>query len=547
MSMIKNISIRHKHTLIIMLTSSVVLLLACAAFVAYDRVVFRKELIEDVSILADVIGENCAAAIDFNDPKAAAGTLTALRANDNIISACVYSSDGAVFAIYQRDATSAAFVPPATSTASKAEFTEGQLHVFRPITQRGELTGSIFVASDLKAGSARLIRYVGIVGLVFLVSLLLAFLLSNRLQRLISGPILQLAQVARSVAQDKNYAVRATKESNDELGQLVEGFNEMLAQIQTRDAALLIARDNLEQRITERTQELELTHKKLLDTSRQAGMAEVATNVLHNVGNVLNSVNVSTSVVMGSLKKSKVSSLDKVVTLLRQHESDLGTFFTSDPKGTQLPAYLTQLSAHLLAEQMAMLKELDSVQENIEHIKEIVAMQQSYAKVSGIKEVTNLRELVEDSLRMNMGALDRHGVKLIREFEDVPLMNTEKHKILQILINLVRNAKYACGESGRTDKQMTVCVTNSDKSLAGGDGGITISVEDNGVGIPPENLTRIFSRGFTTRKDGHGFGLHSGALAAKEMGGSLTVHSDGVGRGAKFTLEMPFLTEGEQL
>ena len=111
-------------------------------------------------------------------------------------------------------------------------------------------------------------------------------------------------------------------------------------------------------------------------------------------------------------------------------------------------------------------------------------------------------------------------------------MNLEKHKILQILVNLLRNAKHACQESDRADKRLTVRVIN-------GDGRVRISVIDNGIGIPPENLIRIFSHGFTTKKDGHGFGLHSGALAAKEMDGSLTVHSDGPGQGSTFTLELP--------
>jgi signal transduction histidine kinase len=139
---------------------------------------------------------------------------------------------------------------------------------------------------------------------------------------------------------------------------------------------------------------------------------------------------------------------------------------------------------------------------------------------------------VEDSLRMNEGAMSRHGVEVIRDFETVPPMNLEKHKILQILVNLLRNAKYACDDSGRADKRLSVRVAN-------GDGWVRISVTDNGVGIPPENLTRIFNHGFTTRKEGHGFGLHSGALAAKEMGGSLNVQSEGPGQGAMFTLELP--------
>jgi signal transduction histidine kinase len=144
----------------------------------------------------------------------------------------------------------------------------------------------------------------------------------------------------------------------------------------------------------------------------------------------------------------------------------------------------------------------------------------------------NVVDLVEDSLRLDDGVLTRHEVEVVREFGEVPLLNVEKHRLLQILVNLLRNAKLACQDSGRADKRLTVRVAN-------GAGRIRISVIDNGVGIPLDNLTRIFNHGFTTRKGGHGFGLHSGALAAKEMGGSLTVHSDGAGLGATFTLELP--------
>jgi signal transduction histidine kinase len=261
-------------------------------------------------------------------------------------------------------------------------------------------------------------------------------------------------------------------------------------------------------------------------------MAEIATNVLHNVGNVLNSVNISTGIIVDRVKKSKTSGLARVVDLLGQHAHDLGEFITRDSRGKHLPAHLADLAQCLTADQEAMVSELDSLRRNVEHIKEIVAMQQNYATVGGVKEMINVVDLMEDSMRINNSALSRHGVEVIREFEKVPAMNVEKHKILQILVNLIRNAKYACGESGRPDKRMTLRVVN-------GDGRVKMSVMDNGIGIPPENLTRIFNHGFTTRKNGHGFGLHSGALAAKAMGGSLTVLSGGAGQGAAFTLELP--------
>jgi PAS domain S-box-containing protein len=287
--------------------------------------------------------------------------------------------------------------------------------------------------------------------------------------------------------------------------------------------------------ITERKRaevELENLHKQLMESSRLAGMSEIATNVLHNVGNALNSVNVSTDLIVDSVKKSKASSLARVVLLLQEHAHDLGPFLTKDPNGRHVPVHLARLSEHLMAEEAKIAGELDSLRRNVEHIKEIVAMQQNYATVGGVNEMTDLAGLVEDSLRLNEGSLNRHGVEIVRELEKAPPMNVEKHKILQILVNLVRNAKYACDDSARADKRLTV-------RLANGDGRVKISVLDNGVGIPPENLTRIFNYGFTTRKDGHGFGLHGSALAAREMGGSLTVLSDGPGQGAAFTLELP--------
>jgi PAS domain S-box-containing protein len=287
--------------------------------------------------------------------------------------------------------------------------------------------------------------------------------------------------------------------------------------------------------ITERRRaqaELENLQRQLVDASREAGMAEIATSVLHNVGNVLNSINVSTGLVVASVKKSRAPSLARVVILLQEHAQDLGAFITQDSRGKHVPAHLAQLAEHLQAEQEANVRELELLRRNVDHVKEIVALQQNYASFGGVKEMINVVDLVEDSLRINEGALSRHEVEVVREFGSVPTLNVEKHKILQILVNLLRNAKYACHDSGRADKRLTVRVAN-------GEGRIRISVIDNGVGIPPENLTRIFNHGFTTRKDGHGFGLHSGALAAQEMGGSLTVHSDGPGQGAAFTLELP--------
>jgi len=282
--------------------------------------------------------------------------------------------------------------------------------------------------------------------------------------------------------------------------------------------------------------ELERLHKQLLETSRHAGMAEVATGVLHNVGNVLNSVNVSAMLISDRLSKSKAAHVTQVSALLRENATDLATFFTSDPKGKRLPDFIHNLAVRLAAEHAELVGEAEVLTKNIGHIKDIVSVQQNYANVSGIIEALAPAGLVEHALQMNTAAFDRHHIDVVREFADVPLVRADKHKMLQVLVNVVRNAKFAVSEKPGPERRIVVRIGIN------GNNRVKISVSDNGIGIAPENLTRIFAHGFTTKKGGHGFGLHTSALAATEMGGSLTAHSDGLGLGAVFTLELPIET-----
>jgi signal transduction histidine kinase len=544
MHILRDVPIRRKLTFITLLTSGVALLLACVAFVTYEMVVFRTSMVDGLSSTAAMIADNSSAALTFNDPVSAAQTLRSLRAHPHIVGAAIYDAHGNVFAEYRRE-PSIAFTAPATE-ADGRRFDGDGLKLFGAINLAGERVGTVYILSDLDEMYGRLQQYAIIVILVMAIASFVTFLLARWLQETISGPVAHLAGIVGVVARREDYSVRATKQGADELGELIEGFNHMLDQIQERDRALHEARETLEARVRQRTAELQTQvmereraqtelegiHGQLLVASRQAGMAEVATNVLHNVGNVLNSVNVSANLVVTRMQNSGASGLAKVVELLRAHQSDLAAFMTSDARGKHLMRHLENLSEHLNAERTEAVQELESLRANIDHIKEIVAMQQSYAKVVGVQEIINVVDLVEDSLRLNAGALARHGVAVLREFQGHPVVNLDKHKILQILVNLVRNAKYACEESGRSDRQITLRV-------AAQDGQVAVSVIDNGVGIAAVNLTRIFNHGFTTRAAGHGFGLHSGALAARELGGALTAHSDGLGLGARFTLELP--------
>jgi len=275
---------------------------------------------------------------------------------------------------------------------------------------------------------------------------------------------------------------------------------------------------------------VEALHRQLVDTSRDAGRAEVATSVLHNVGNVLNSVNVSAGLVMDQVRGSKALQLHQVVDLLGKHSANVGQFISDDPRGQRVPGYLDKLARQVTVEHTAVTSELTSLQKNIDHIKAIVAMQQSYAKPGGLNEQVDVAGVVEDSLRLNEGSMARHGVTIQRAFEDIPTIMVDKHKVLQILVNLISNAKHAC--EGRDGKLITLSVRLTDA-------GVEIAVKDNGIGIGSDHFERIFTHGFTTRSDGHGFGLHSAALIARELGGSLRAESDGPGHGACFTLALP--------
>ncbi|SEJ10349.1 DAHL domain-containing protein [Pseudomonas sp. NFACC07-1] len=303
-------------------------------------------------------------------------------------------------------------------------------------------------------------------------------------------------------------------------------INQINQQLQTSN-------ERLEERVQERTRELMEAERELVDAARMAGMAEIATNVLHNVGNVLNSVNISAELVTRKLRNSKTIGLTKAVKMMNEHAEDLGQFITHDEKGRLLPRYFNELVDSIAAEQAVLIDELAQLTKSIDHIKEIVTTQQTYAGAARLIEPLNVSDLFEDALRMNSGALSRHHVTVIKEYQDVPAIMGDKHRLLLILINLISNAKFAMSHISEHPREMTLGIRILDETT------LCLSVKDRGEGISPENLARIFNHGFTTRKDGHGFGLHSCALAAVEMNGRLYVHSDGPGQGALFTLEVP--------
>ena len=627
------------------------------------RLIFEQEL----RTLAKIMADNCAVALAFDDAKTATEVISPLAVKPQIKNAAILAADGTEFARFGgKDEC-----PPPRPDDPAGFIDRGDAWtVVEPVMLDGKRIGTFFLAADFAGPRGELQSlFASVTTAVSAGSLLLVVLLTMKLQKFITRPIQSLASASKAVARDRDYSVRVERQGGDEVGDLTDAFNQMLAQIQAQDSALQKAREELSEQLKslqreiaerkiaqteqarltaiidatpdfvasasatgrvlyvnaaarrmvglsgdtdvstmkisdfhpgwagrivsteglpgaihegswagetalrhrdgreihvsqviiahksgsgaveyfstvmrditeqrESAEALRVSQQRLLETSRLAGMAEVATGVLHNVGNVLNSVNVSAGIVAEKLRRSKAPKLAKAAALLAEKNGSLAQFLTEDPNGQKLPGYLAKLGEHLIAENAGLLSEVDQLGQNIEHIKEVVAMQQSYAKVSGVFETLPLDKLVEDAIAMNYGAFERHGVTVVRDFHPAPPARVDRHKVLQILINLIRNAKYALDEVEGPDKRITISIGHAGER-------VSISIADNGIGIPAENLDRIFGHGFTTRKDGHGFGLHSGALAATEIGGTLSVRSDGTGHGATFTLELPTAAE----
>jgi len=637
-----------------LINCGLVLLIAITALFSFQVWNFRSQFKSDVVVLANIIAKNSADALRTKDARSADAVIGSLAAQPDLMAAHLVMPDDYVLASFGKEDAN-------TKNLSRfpkdREFSSlnGQLFYTQPVGSERKRVGTLYLQFDYSKTFHELLFFYGLVILlVVIISFRLAMILTKRMGRSISEPILALDNTAKKVGEKRDYSVRVNTPTNTgELGHLVQTFNEMLAHIESQDKALKVSRDmeinesreklrslihsidgivwestphkaydftfissqimrilgytpeaclnqpgfwrqklhaedsarvlqtcadmlaerqsyNQEYRVlgadsrwvsiresvtilvergkpislrgifqdvTEQNiaaEQLEALNRKLVETSRCVGMAEIATGVLHNVGNVLNSVSVSATLVNDRLRRSKAGNLRRAAAMLRQQNGHLAEFLTEDPKGKMLPDYLCKVADELADEQDHAILEMSCVGQHIEHIKEIVAMQQTYAKVSGALESVSAAEMVEEAVQMNVAGFERHLIRVVRETEpDLPLVRAERHKVLQILINLLRNAKHALDEKAAEDRKLIIRVTRLTPERVG------VAICDNGVGIALENMVKIFNHGFTTKQDGHGFGLHSGANAAKEMGGRLTVQSKGLGQGATFTLELP--------
>jgi len=573
MSVVNDLSIEKKLIFVYMSITGVLLALAFTIITQINSTASKEYVISGLNVVTDIVAVSSSASVAFSDAESVNEHLQLLKSHISIVYSCIRSSENIIFAEYNPN--NSPYNCKEFDSEKSINITGENVDINKPIILEGKMVGSLQITASLNDLSNRTIKSAKLSLMIFIGLMIPAVYFTKKIINYITDPIKRLKDVAQTVTKSKDYSLRMTQSNNDEIGVLIGSFNNMLNQIQSRDEELVKEKENaevsavtakkyaieteninrhleseikermriehelsdlnenLEEKVNERTAELKELNDKIGGIARSAGMAEVASGVLHNVGNVLNSVNVSASVIREKIRNSKIDNLDRVVKMLEENKNNVADFIGQDEAGKKIPKFLSLLSDQLNSEKKDMYGELDELVNNIDHIKNVINMQQSYAGSYGVREKIEMSDLVEDALRMNIQGMGRHGVKIIRSYVDIPQLYVDKHKVLQIIINLISNAKHAMVESDNDVRNLMLNIS-SDKGMA------LLEVSDTGIGIAKEDISHLFEYGFKKRRDGHGFGLHHSAIVASELGGKISVKSDGPGKGASFMLWLPF-------
>jgi len=501
----QDLSIKRKLILMTMLTSSIALLLSSASFLIYDLISFRNLLTHDLTTQAQIIGYNSAAAMAFKDEPAATATLSALTAKGDIVSAALYSPNGQIFAHYFRDKKTLASAVP-TCSAEKPYRFEGQyLEVCHDVTLNGDRVGTLVLQSDMRQWSMRARRYATICLVFALVSVFFAFLVSSKLQKVISGPIMHLEDTMKIVSANKNYEVRAVKSYSDEIGSLIDGFNAMLSDIQQRDGALRGANDELQTRTLELEEEVSQRKQAQEELLKAKHVAEEASR--------------AKSTFLANMSHELRTPLNAIIGYSEMLEEEA--------RDSQDPDHIGDLQKIQFAG-----KHLLSLINDVLDLSKIEA-----GKMPLHLETFNIRLMVDEIITTLQPAIEKNKNTLrVRLADEVSSMRADVTKVRQILFNLLSNA---CKFTDHGTIGLDV-----DRTLEDGQDWIRFRVSDTGIGIAPkqrENLFKEFAQADTSiarKYGGTGLGLAISYKFVQLMKGRIGVESE-LGKGATFTAELP--------
>lgn len=491
---------------------------------------FKAKLSQSFQATTRIIATNASAALAFNDKTAANELLASLVNAPSITAAALYTKDGVRLVTYGKTP----LTPP--DPALSDGFSSEQ----EVVSYKGENYGRLLVLSRYPEELHRtIVAWVSVYAGAIALAGLIAALLAARFHRAVATPLQSLAITAADVTTTQNYAARVPLDGPREIRELAQAFNTMMAEIDRRDAELGVKSEvlsrqlkTLRKEVAERQaaeQRLRENNREMMRLSREAGIAEVATGVLHNIGNALNSINVSTELLCTQVHEQSRVAAVTLRDFFTTPPENAAAVFSAHPVGPGVLNFAASL-ARLIVQQMdEASRELSSLRTGVIHLKDIVSRQQSLAKTATLSESFNLNEALQDAL-----LLSKAETMSVEQHTDGPAKAyADRSSVVQILINLISNARESIDESGSSAKKISIRIGPVD------DGYVSISITDNGSGIASDQLVAIFSYGFTTKKRGHGFGLHNSANTARLMGGSLRVHSPGPGKGATFILTLP--------